>query len=475
MFDSSFVFDLPLLIVGLIAMIVGRFVLRPVYYHAMCQFISTVWAQYSWFFVISLARLAPIFAATNVPAGKSNLLNYFVPFFVYVMLFGVIASLFWEIPADVAFIYGPGRFFIQAIVFVSLGYSAKAFLNLVRDHDATIIFWKMFCLTVIVHGLASVYQYIASALGLPLLAVSRSFDQTLEVGLGDIAAFATEAGDIILRPGGLAGEPKTVAALFATYLLAQVLVGAPAGLSRSWRALSVSSTVLCTIGFVGAFSTSAIIGLLVSVSLVIGMFWFRLRAQVGLIVGLLGLILSGIAIVLSSQQLFSSESIISLLTFRTVGRFDNFELDPPVQAAIEFLSASPLALLFGTGIGGGSFEIQRILNYQTALSLAPNIGFVLLILEVGLVGTLMLLVPFFSLFFRVRKFLLSADSKQISDYERWEISFLLLLGLSALMQMLGGSGFAMGYPIAVGSVVGAAEIMLLGPKRKLANLNWQKP
>jgi hypothetical protein len=146
--------------------------------------------------------------------------------------------------------------------------------------------------------------------------------------------------------------------------------------------------------------------------------------------------------------------LLGLLEKRTVGRMDQ-EIDPPIEAALWALANNSLILMFGTGLGGGSFPIMRYWNTTYDYSYAPNVGGVLLLLESGVIGATLLLLPFTLLLIKAVKGISIGTGQTIST---WNIRFLCGLGLSAMCFMLTSSGIAMGYILSVACIVAAAQL-----------------
>ena len=443
--------DIPLLIGGLVALFWVR-LFRPAYvFQIACQFVSTFWAQYSWGVSWSLGKLVPILAGTTVSGRPLRHGKLFLPFAVYVAVGGLLSAIFWKIPVGVEFAYGEGRSFVQLVNFAALVFATIAFAQAVSDEEGVVLMWKALVLLGLVHGLASVYQYVASLSGLPLIGISRAHGLTFEPGAaGDLAAFEAGGGITILRPGGLAGEPKTVAIVFGLVLLSGAAIQLPSIVTKWWRILARVSILLSLIGLVGAFSTSVFVGLTAAYLLLIASRMISLSRAISIFLTLAGCVL----LADYSLHWLGLPDLERLLTLRTLDRLSNSaELDPVVQAAVSAMLQNPILFLFGTGNGGGSFRIMEVLGQRFELSLAPSIGLVDLLLEFGLLGTALLLTPFFVLTLlvvrkaRFRKDLLNT----------WPLVFLAVVGISAMALMLTGAGIPLGYPLAVGSILGAAQ------------------
>jgi len=439
--------DLPLLIGGLGVLLWLRLTAPAYKFQIACQFVGTLWAQYSNVISWSLAKLVPFIAASTLSRSKVQDASLFVPYIIYSILVGLFSSLFWDIPSTANFAYGEGRILVQIIVFGSLVLATRSFASALIESDAPLLLWKALMLIGLVHGTAFIYQYLASVFGFPLIGISRAHGLTIDAYSGDVAAFAV--GDLeILRPGGLAGEPKTVVVLFGIVLTVGAIAKMPPKISDRWRRLATCSLLFSVIGFIGAFSTSGFVGLALAFTALTGFALINLRKYLFVIVSLLA------AYGLTNYLLgyVNLPSIAELLSLRITDRIVSGEVDAPVAASLEVLSGNVLILLIGTGLGGGTFYIQSILNEAFEYALAPNIGAVALLLEYGLIGTLLFGIPFLLLAVKARD-----QIRFLGLTSAWEQTFLVVLGLSTMSFMLTGSGIALGYPLAIGGILGAVN------------------
>src|SRR5690242_13671210 len=117
--------DIPVLLAGLAALILGRFVLRPSEYQIVCQFVGTFWAQFSFGVNWSLARITPIFSAIAQPRQASSYGWMFIPLAVYVPVTALLLSLMWPIPSYASGPYGDYRVLIQIVNFGFMALSAR--------------------------------------------------------------------------------------------------------------------------------------------------------------------------------------------------------------------------------------------------------------------------------------------------------------------------------------------------------------
>jgi len=447
--------DIPLLIIGLLLLVWFRLCKPDYRFQVVCQLVGTFWAQYSFIVSWSLLRIAPFFAASTFPLKKLNYGNLFVPFILYALFVTLISSLFWIISPDTWFAYGEGRLWIQLAIFLSLVLSARAFAVAMSEPRGPLLMWKALIVMGIIHGLASGYQYIAWFTGLPLIEISLAHEWGLELGMTDVVAAFTIGDFNIIRPAGLAGEPRYASALFGIVLLAAFFIGRPPTITKAWLRLSTISIGLATLGFIGAFSTSGYVGF------VVGLVGLGMMGAINLISlsRIIKYVLCLMVMILILSYLLVAAgypSLIDLLIMRSVERIGTAEMYYlPNQAAIEILFSNWSVFFFGTGIGGGTFFVQDALDLSFEYALMPTIGALALFLEIGLIGTLLLFIPFFALLVMARK-----KMRNINSQNRWEMRFLLTLAITAMIFMLAGSSVgALGYPVAIGSILGAVNFL----------------
>lgn len=446
---TSITLDIPLLIIGIIVLIWMRFKSPPYEFQVACQFIGTIWAQYSFGLSWSIQKIAILFSATDF---RQNYRRYyfglFFPLVLYVIIGGVALSFFWPVPQQTNFLYGEGRIIVQLGLFIGLVFATRAFGHAMCQEAGPILLWKALVLLGLMHGLASIYQYLALSLNLPLLAISRAHGLTLDGGVGDIAAFTIDGGDVILRPGGLAGEPKTAAVIYGMIIISLLGVPRPGSIEKKWKNLCIFSILFSIFGFIVASSTSGFISLVFAFLLLLLFNVIKIKNY------FLILLIFSIIIFITDYILYRNNlpSFSALFGSRVTDRLISGENDPPVQAAIDIMSSNLFVLLFGTGIGGSTFYIQELMNSNFEYTHTPNIGIIAILIENGLVGLLLLLVPFFLLFLHARNATLK------NDQQSWEIRFLLAIATSVMIFMMAGSGISMGYPIAVGAILAAANV-----------------
>jgi hypothetical protein len=446
---SVIVLDTPLLILSVFFLIWLRFKFNLNKYQALCLFISSFWAQYSFIISWSIAKITPMFSASFQAKSKLNLGLWFLPFVSFVLFSTFISFfLFWKIPNSATYFYGEGRIWIQLLTFISLVFSTKSISDSVNNFKDTIVIWKAWVLIVLIQGLGFLYQYLAFFFRLPLIGISRAHGLTFEGLQGDVAALTINGNDI-LRPGGFAGEPKTVAIFFAVYIFIYVFVKTPLYLSKNWILLSRICFVLSIIGLIGSFSTSIYIAF-IFLLLILSVFKFKEFSRfLKIIIGLYFIY------ILTDIILFYLDlpSTVELFSLRVSQRLLEEDLDPPVEAALKILFSDIRILIFGTGYGGGTFFIQEFLGENFDFALTPNVGFVALFLEIGILGLLLLLLPY--CYFLSKAYM----RLKLFDYNnKWAIKFLLITSISTLFFMFFSSGIALGYPISFGLLLGSFNV-----------------
>jgi hypothetical protein len=149
----------------------------------------------------------------------------------------------------------------------------------------------------------------------------------------------------------------------------------------------------------------------------------------------------------------SLDDFVQIMELRTTGRFADNEIDLPVAASVNEIINNPLVALFGTGAGGSSFVIMRHLNQIFAYSYAPNVGMVFILVEHGVVGLLLLFIPYALVFFKAAK--RSRRTREPS------VMLLCAVSISTLIFCLVGSGYEFGYPLAIAAAVAALKLPII--------------
>lgn len=442
----SIALDIPFLLSGLALLVWARLRRREEEVQALCQIVATFWAQHSFGVSWSLARLVPVISAMGVFRLRPKGLRLYLPFLLYVVLGGLISHAFWDIPSTITFWYGEGRTFLQLLNYLVLAGSAMALSGALATKDGVRLLVFSLQGAAAIHGIGSIYQLVAGNFGLPLIGVSRAHGLTLDDGIADVAAFLTANSRELLRPGGFMGEPKTAAVLFGTVLLHAVFCGGSIHLRRSAidQGRRFAIPIISAIGFVFAFSTSAYLGFLIAVPLLLMLLPSRggARGPVTISIALFAMFIVGGATVANTGIV----EWIDIIDERTVGRLDA-PLDPPVEACLTFMRDNLWAGILGVGIGNSSFVVMQYLGEVFEYAYAPNILFILLWTEFGALGAALLILPFGIQAWRIaRSGFATTDS---------ETRTLLCISIASMTLNLAGSGMALGLPLAVACMGGA--------------------
>lgn len=413
------------------------------------QAISTLSAQTSFVVTLSIGRLLPIALAPLGLNRRRSGLAAWLPFVGYAFVATLIGAWTWDIPSGVSFMYGQGRVFVSLFNFLMLVLVSRAIALALVDHQSVRMLWTYFSWVVLLHGLASLYQLIAVRVGLPVIGISRPFGLTAHDAAGDVAAFVTAAGDVITRPGGLAGEPKSVAVVFGMYIVCYLFGARELAKTKRARLTEMATFGLAILGFLAAFSTSAIVGLCVALVLCL-LVQGGDRFKSGIVyAALLGAIAFA---VWSHWTQTSAGNFDAILMERTTDRIVGTPMDAPVQASLDAIRSNSWILIFGTGLGGSSFITMRWLGESFSYAYAPNIAIVLSLVELGCIGTILLLLPFLHVLLklapRLRHQAVSAEALT-----------LVALSISTLLMYLASSGLPLSVPLAVGAIAGAKRLV----------------
>ena len=433
--------DLIILVIGL-PFVLWTWMFRPRRFASQISlFSSTVHAQYSWLVSWSLAKFCIFLLALDGIRQRPVGLAPFLPFVGYVLLSSLVASVFWNIPGGVSFFYGEARIFVSLFNFMLLVLSTMSLAVAFTGSQAGRTLWYGLRWLAVVHGVFFLYQYVAMALGWPLIGISRAHGLTFGDQIADVAAFVTGSGLEILRPGGLAGEPKTVAVIFGMVLFVTLYVGHQLDSKRHERFFTICAALLSFFCFFATFSTSAFFGLgaaFVGTKLILK---WNYSYQIGK-----RLLLFIVPVLLVLLTFFSMSDFSSLLFERTTGRLSD-ALDPPVEASLHAMMNSVPIALFGTGEGGSSFVIMKYLNSPFEYAFAPNIGFIRLAVENGLIGLLLFFVAYALL---TKRALLMLRS------DRSDVRLLFFTtSISTMFLCMAGSGISLGIPLSIASMYAA--------------------
>ncbi len=437
--------DVPLLVLGLGTLLFGRFFLPRYTFQILCQLVGTIQAQYSWVLAWSLGRLTPLLAASRVPPRASRAFIYFLPFVAYGLVITILLAPTWKIPGQLEAAYGKYRYLIQLANFATMAAAAAAFAEALEHPRAPYLLFDGLSVLAVLHGGASVYQMVASFSGLPIIGISRAFQDDANM---TAAAFDHE-GVSLLRPGGLAGEPKTAAVFFALYLLVRLYAQLPRPHSSRRAAVEAAALWLSIAGLLLTWSTSGFVGLLLAGAVLAFRFGLR-RSVINRSLLLICVGLSSWSLVSSALGLRSLSEVLEARTTQRLREQDRTSMDPPVAVSLELIRRDPMVALFGTGLGGSSFLIMEELGPHVP-SYAANIGWVLTATELGFVGTLLLLLPMGLLG------VLPAP-RSPTDHAAWR--FYCCAGIGTLLLHMTGSGLPMGLSLSIGAMSAAGGVAM---------------
>ena len=444
---SGISLSLPLFVIGIGLMVYARFRLRIDQFHSWAFAISLLAGFVTAGVVWRLDRLAPLAIATRLSRRSNNELTALAPFAIYTVLATIVFSRFWNVPTHVSIAYGELRFFVQLVNFAGMvGCTIAVSRNFWHGkamRDFVQIIWWITAINVFV----VVYQYLVIFVpSLPQIGISRSYYEGVQ-----IAAF--HHGDLrIFRPGALAGEPKALAAIMVLYVVTW-----SAGVNFGNRGLigptsSKRLAAAATIVILLTFSTTALVTLTlallgVRVANIGGEGSITVRSKRRLILISLFILLALLSVVLWNPSGIS----IDLLNDRYVKRLTAFSSNHTGidQLSLLVWSESLFRIIFGTGLGGISFDLMPYIDARWTLAYAPNIGSIAMLCDVGLLGLCLLLFPIIRLVLRSRHMQrLRPDPLRQTTRS---------IGLCLCILWLVGSGPSLGLAVGLGLLASSAS------------------
>lgn len=304
-------------------------------------------------------------------------------------------------------------------------------------------------------SLYGIYQYVANKIGLPVVGIRRPSQFGLGVVEGEGSAAYVLGGERIFRVGSLVGEPKGLGAAIVFWLS---LYWAYAIMSRGRDYLHKGIALLFIVVLWLTASTSAWIGVLVGATVIA---WVHLNHKIRLkrIIGITDIVVISIGV--SLLAIANAPALFNLLTSvtevwqeRMVTRLNDPLTDLAVDTAIKILSENSLMVLFGTGIGGMSFYIAEYIGGIQQLILFPNIGFIGIISDIGILGLGLLIVTHFG---GIREVLSNVKHRVKTDINQAKYSVVVAtVGLIVLLQCM-SFGMNWLYSVAFGFLI-AAEL-----------------
>jgi hypothetical protein len=438
--------DVPVAIIIVILLIIAAYYGKNIFVlssHA----ISTFAAQFPLGVNLSVAKVLPFFLiSAGLQRGVSGLKPY-IPFLMYALLTTLLCSMLWNIPPETSFFYGKGRVYVQIFNLFMLALVTRGTAIALRTKYTVKSLWYFMTIAIVIHGISSLYQMIASNMGLPLIGISRPFNQDIEY-YDNIAAFVTGYNTVIIRPGGLVGEPKAAAICYGIFILSYIFGGNK--IHIKWLSINITTLglILSIHGFIAAFSTSAIIALIPAI--VINILLIGNKQHLKAINYTLIALIMGLTLWIYLTDINNFSDLADIFYDRSAARFTDAELDAPLAASIEAIIENPLIAIFGYGMGGSSFLTMEYLHTTFEYSYAPNVGIILFLIEYGIVGTI--------LFFAPLIFALIQAARNIRKTKNLEISLLISISVSTCLFSLTGSGLPFGYPLIVATAISALHL-----------------
>ena len=269
------------------------------------------------------------------------------------------------------------------IVSLCLRASAFAAIQMWAADDAS---WARICKATLFASTMvaayGVYQIIGYYNDWPVMTIHRA-----ETGMSGGYAFFAIGSLTIFRVGSFVGEPKVAAGFLLPSIILIMFARSTVNVRlRSWLT-SVPILVLHVVAFILTFATSSIFGLFLSLPILAYALWRipgRLRLDKFLIAFLVICIGLGTAIALGGGRDIANDVFRARITERVQS------MDDPEQAAVEFLTDHPRALLTGIGWGNASFYLRPYFDphYYLPLTVSLNSGYLQVLLEGGLLALL---------------------------------------------------------------------------------------
>ncbi|MCA9235968.1 MAG: hypothetical protein KDA44_10885 [Planctomycetales bacterium] len=312
-------------------------------------------------------------------------LKRFVPIFTgaaVILLFSLTAM--FLLPPEVSVAASGGQAFRPILhTYHYLSYLAVLPVCLAAFPNARSIalFLNQYLLACAFSSVVALGQLAAYALGLPFLPILRIGGRT-----STVAAFSSDAGSKVLRLYALAGEPKQLAILLCPAVLACIVLaatGTPAERKRMRLLLVLIAPV-----FLMTFSTGAVFAALIAVAalaMMVGARMSKVATSIVLGLGVVAVVTALIVPFLMTSQV----DFFDLLHERTVGRImaerhERFEL-----MILSFLwEEKPAGLVAGLGPGMYAYHIPGVFGFGGMGVAQINSGWIQLIVDLGLIGTL---------------------------------------------------------------------------------------
>lgn len=312
--------------------------------------------------------------------------NSFMLYIFYVIAVMAVMAFYWPLENfQGSPIHREYRVFVQLlswVIYVMLGALISWIYISKEDFDFFVNGCKYIALF---HCFYGIYQFFAYKYNLPMTGIIRN--NIVDNGLEELAEFNL-GGDMVFRVTSFAGEPKTLASLLLA--IAGLIMAQHLSKKKSIDFFTVFVMTVMGICYFMTYSTSSYLML---GGLILLYLWCKDIRELR-IVALLG----AIAVIF---LIFWGDKIGDIMEVRFYERIEG-EQDPPVACTMELLTNSWSYLILGLGSGGISFYLADMLGdlarYRTH---TPNIGIVYMLSESGIIGLILLIVPFLGVWFRL--------------------------------------------------------------------------
>ena len=351
-------------------------------------------------------------------------------FLSYTFVNGVIQYNYWMVPSNLNYFYGEFRWLVQFSQYLITIFLSTIITFRFSDELSRHRLTHFLIIFTFISVAAVLYQYLALFLGLPQIGLTRT------TGSVQVASFSSH-GSRIFRPGGIIGEPKALAATMQLYLVPWIFgcLGFSGFKKATINYLGYASLLI----FILTFSTTGYVTFIVTtcvVGLVSGKVKIK-RKNLTRFLMFLSVLVLGLSI------LGKWDIVFDLFRARFTERISGFsqQVEDLDQLALSIWYESWNSIFFGLGPGGVSFPMIEILMPSFDYALAPNLGLISILCDVGLLGLLLLLVPLFLPILRIKGewHRLSYNNRAV---RMMGITFLLLwlIGSSSLIYMGIGVG-----------------------------------
>ncbi len=337
--------------------------------------------------------------------------SYFMLYVFYVFAVMIFMSFFW--PLEFFFgspVHREFRIFVQMITWginVTLAVIIS-WIFVTRERFEYFVRCGKF--TALLYCLYGLYQYIAYKSNLPLTGIIRN--NIVDRGIEEVALFRL-GEDMIFRINSFAGEPKAFASflvLLFVFIISQYLTR-----EKRFDQNTVIVCILISLCYYMTYSTSAyftMLGVVVLFLLCKDISEFRVV-----------FVLSGIAAIF---YFIWGDVLEEVIKVRLLDRIEG-EQDLPVTVTMNYLLENPRFLIAGLGSGGVSFYLAEIIGGLARMkAFTPNIGIVYMLSEGGIIGLVLLIVPYVGVWWKL-------VTKQLHNEHFRVVAFIALCSVCLLL------------------------------------------